>query len=152
MGFSTVDISLRPMAEADLDQVMAIESASFSCPWNRDHFDAELASPHAFPLVACSDSGEVAGYLCPALVADDGEILDVAVAPAWRGRGIGRLLLARAMADCRARGATTVHLEVRPSSSAAVALYEAFGFVRTGRRKRYYQDGEDAILMQYTFT
>ncbi|HEY5975163.1 MAG TPA: ribosomal protein S18-alanine N-acetyltransferase [Geobacteraceae bacterium] len=152
MGFSTLDITLRPMAEADLDQVMAIESASFSCPWNRQHFLAELAAPHAFPLVACSGSGEVAGYLCPSLVADEGEILDVAVAPAWRGQGIGRLLLAEAMADCRSRGAIAVHLEVRPSSTAAVALYEAFGFVRTGLRKRYYQDGEDAILMQYTFT
>ena len=140
------------MTEADLDQVMAIESASFSCPWSRQHFLAELTAPHALPIVACSGDGSVAGYLCLSLVADEGEVLDVAVAPAWRGQGVGRLLLERALADCRAHGVSAVHLEVRPSSAPAIALYETFGFVRTGVRKRYYPDGEGAVLMQYIFT
>ena len=84
------------------------------------------------------------------LVLDEGEILDVAVRRDFRGQGVGGMLLARAITDLKARGGRTLSLEVRVSNASAIALYRRFGFVETGLRKRYYENGEDAILMEYT--
>jgi len=145
-------ITIRPMTEADLDQVMAVETASYPAPWSRDHFRSELSSPHAFPLVAELEDGTTAGYICPTLVFDEGEILNVTVRSDLRGRGIGRLLLETAVNRFRIRGAAWLYLEVRPSNRVAVALYQNCGFVTKGRRKAYYENGEDAVLMEYDLT
>ncbi|BDV43224.1 ribosomal-protein-alanine acetyltransferase [Geotalea uraniireducens] len=144
-------VSISPMSYQDLDEVIAIEAESFSRPWNRDHFAAELQSPHSFPLAARNADGRIAGYICPMLVHDEGEILDVAVAPGYRGQGIGRQLLQRALGDLRQRGAAVVMLEVRISNMPAIELYRRAGFSESGSRKRYYENGEDALLMTYHF-
>ncbi|RNC68775.1 MAG: ribosomal-protein-alanine N-acetyltransferase [Desulfuromonadales bacterium] len=143
-------VAIRPMTENDLDPVMAIELDSFSRPWTRDHFTAELDSSRSFPFVACTNDGAIAGYICPTLVLDEGEILDVAVRRDCRGAGIGVKLVARAIAYLAERGATVVLLEVRVSNESAISLYRRFGFKESGRRKGYYENGEDAILMYYT--
>lgn len=144
-------LAVWPMQEADIDQVLNIESASFPRPWTRDHFLQELRSPHAFPLVASVPDHVVAGYVCPMQLLDEGHILDIAVHPDYRGMGIGRLLVGKVLEECRKRGAEFVSLEVRPSNISAIRLYERLGFVVTGRRKRYYENGEDAVLMEYRF-
>jgi ribosomal-protein-alanine N-acetyltransferase len=136
------------MRVADLDQVLAIEESSFPRPWTREHFRHELDAPHAIPLVTIADDGTVAGYLCATLLLDEAEILDVAVRSDLRGRGVGRLLLDHAVELCRINRVNYIHLEVRRSNQAAIVLYERFGFLRTGERRRYYENGEDAILMQ----
>lgn len=151
MGDMLTEITICPMGEADLEQVLAIENRSFPSPWSRQHFLDELSSSHSFPLSAFTADGRLVGYICPMLVLDEGHILDVAVDPVVRGQGVGRLLVERVLADCRASGASFVSLEVRPSNEAAVALYRVMGFVECGRRKRYYQDGEDALLMEYIY-
>lgn len=140
---------IRPMTTADLDAVVAIESDSFPRPWSRDHFRAELNSPHSYPHVACTRNGLIAGYVCPMLVLDEAEILDVAVHRDFRGKGVGGNLVSRAIADLAARGARVVALEVRVSNLPAMALYRRLGFAAAGRRKGYYENGEDAILMEY---
>ena len=139
------------MCEADLETVLDIESASFSRPWTRRHFLDEIVSSFGMPLVALAADGGVAGYLCLKLVLDEAEILDVAVRDSLRGRGIGRILVQSALALCRERKAVQVSLEVRVGNQAAIALYRRLGFLETGRRKGYYEDGEDALLMDYTF-
>ena len=139
------------MTEADLDEILAIENDSFPLPWNRDHFLDELKSVHAFPLVAFDPEENVMGYICPRLLFDEGHILNVAVNRAFRGSGVGRLLVERVLRDCREGGADTVSLEVRPSNHAAISLYRQLGFVETGRRRNYYENGEDALLFEYTF-
>lgn len=140
-------IILRPMTEADLDQVMATETASFPLPWNRDHFLHEIRSPVSFPFVAEDGDGNIAGYICPMQVLDEGQILDVAVSPACRGKGIGRMLVERALQTFKLQGASYVCLEVRPSNSTALHLYAGCGFAAQGKRKAYYENGEDAITM-----
>ena len=97
--------------------------------------------------MAVPSAGKIAGYLCPSLVLDEGEILDVAVVADYRGLGIGRLLVTTALRVFQERGALRVYLEVRTSNQAAISLYQALGFRETGRRKRYYENGEDALLM-----
>jgi [ribosomal protein S18]-alanine N-acetyltransferase len=135
------------MTEGDLEQVVAIEEKSFSRPWTPEQFRDELRSPYAFPRVAVTPSGGVAGYLCPSLLLDEGEILDVAVSGEFRGKGIGRLLVLDALEFFRERGALRVYLEVRVSNQAAISLYRSLGFRDAGCRKRYYENGEDALLM-----
>ncbi|HET6419075.1 MAG TPA: ribosomal protein S18-alanine N-acetyltransferase [Geobacteraceae bacterium] len=140
------------MTEDDLDEVLVIENASFPSPWSRTLFVSELNSPHSFPMVAV-DSGEaVVGFICPMLVVDEGHILDVAVAPVFREMGVGRLLVEKVLDECRMQGAEFVSLEVRVSNLKAISLYRQLGFIITGRRKRYYENGEDALLMEYVFS
>ena len=139
------------MHASDLEQIMAIERVSFPLPWLEQHFLDEIHSPTAFPLTAFDHEGRVAGYICPMQVLDEGHILNVAVDPACRGMGVGRLLVQRVLEDCRAAGAAFVSLEVRVSNSAAINLYLQTGFSETGRRKRYYENGEDALMMEYLF-
>lgn len=148
----THEITICPMAEADLEQVLLIEHACFPSPWLRQHFLDELNSPHAFPLSAFDPDGRLVGFICPMLLLDEGHILDVAVHPACRGKGVGKLLVQRVLEDCHSGGASFVSLEVRLSNTPAISLYMGMGFVETGRRKRYYKDGEDALMMEYLFT
>jgi ribosomal-protein-alanine N-acetyltransferase len=139
------------MNEGDLLQVVAIEQQSFPHPWTVEHFRDELFSSHAFPLSAVIGNGIITGYLCPSLVLDEGEILDVAVHDDCRGLGIGRLLVEETLRLFRERGASRVFLEVRVSNEAAISLYRSLGFRESGRRTRYYENGEDALLMDISF-
>lgn len=140
-------ITIRPMTESDLDAVLAIEEASFPTPWRREHFLHELGAAHAFPFVAVTD-GEIAGYVCLLSLFEEAQILDIAVEPRQRGRGIARLLMGHAFAVARQQGAEVMALEVRASNAAAIGLYERLGFFRTGTRKGYYEGKEDAVLME----
>ena len=137
------------MTEGDLEQVVAIENESFSHPWTPGQFRDELLSSHAFPLVAVTPLGLVAGYLFPSLLLDEGEILDLAVSGEFRGKGIGRLLVESALEFFREQGASRVYLEVCVSNLSAISLYHSLCFRESGRRKRYYKNGEDALLMDF---
>ncbi|MBU5613608.1 ribosomal protein S18-alanine N-acetyltransferase [Geomonas azotofigens] len=135
------------MSIEDLDTVLKIESASFPRPWTRRHFLDEMEHPGSFPTVAATGDGEVAGYLCLKQVLDEAEILDVAVDPTFRGSGIGRALVDWAIAFCRVRKLRLLCLEVRVGNHEAISLYRHLGFAEVGRRKNYYENGDDAILM-----
>ena len=145
--FAPGNVDIRPMTEDDLESVLAIEQASFSHPWRYEHFQHELSSPHSFPLVAVAE-GAVGGYVCLMSLFEEAQILDVVVAPELRGWGIARLLLEHAVAIAREKHAEIMTLEVRVSNRAAIALYERFGFARTGIRPKYYDGVEDALLME----
>jgi len=135
------------MCPDDLPQVLAIENRCHSAPWGERVFRAELTAGHAHLTVACRN-GSVAGYLCWWLIAGEMEIQNVATDPGCQRCGIGRALVEQALAAGRAAGATRALLEVRVGNQGAIALYRAFGFVDSGLRKRYYADGEDALLME----
>lgn len=131
-----------------LEQVLAIERASFSQPWQMKLFQAELVFPLALCLGVFNPAGLLMGYLFLWVVEDEAQIQNVAIHPAFRGQGLGRVLLGEGMAQARARGATWASLEVRPSNLAARRLYASLGFQEVGRRPRYYQpEGEDALLL-----
>lgn len=152
MGMPLNEIMIRPMDEDDLDEVLTIENVSFPSPWSRVLFLEELKSVHSFPMVAVDSGARVIGFVCPMLVIDEGHILDVAVAPAFRGTGIGRLLVQKVLDECRLQGAEFVSLEVRTSNTAAISLYRQLGFIVTGQRRAYYENGEDALLMEYIYS
>lgn len=140
-------IIIRTMSESDLDTVLAIEQASFSAPWRREHFLHELAAPHSFPFVAEADR-VVAGYVCLQSLFEEAQILDIAVDPRQRGLGIARQLMEHAFGVAHEQGAEFMALEVRASNIPAITLYERLGFVRTGLRQGYYEGKEDAVLME----
>jgi len=135
------------MTEADLDQVLAIEQASFRTPWKHAHFEAELAGRYSFPFVAES-GGRVVGYVCLMSLFEEAQILDIAVVPEQRGRGVGRVLVDHAERVAREQQAEVLALEVRVSSTDAISLYLRSGFRQVGIRSGYYDGSEDALLME----
>ena len=140
---------IRPMSETDLEAVLLIEQSSFPLPWKREHFLHEINAPHSFPFVAECD-GAIAGYVCLMSLFEEAQILDIAVAFDQRGRGVGRLLMEKALAVAHEKGTEIMALEVRESGAAAIGLYQALGFRWVGIRANYYGASENAVLMEKT--
>ena len=139
---------IRDMVPGDLDGVMAIELASFPTPWSRGMFSEDLDRPFSRPFVAAGPSGEVLGFVVCWNVAGESHLLNIAVHPESRGRGVGRALVRECIRRGARAGSARVHLEVRAGNEEAQALYRSCGFVFQGIRKRYYTDtGEDALLL-----
>ncbi len=147
-GLPGVNFEITPMRLEDLEEVLAIEEESFPVPWSKASFLYELLeNERAFYYVARSD-GKVVGYIGMWMILDEGHITNIAVAAAYRRRGIGRALLQYLVGASKRLGIRYLTLEVRRSNIPAQNLYEELGFVRTGIRPRYYQDNqEDAIIM-----
>jgi len=138
---------VRKMTLQDIDQVMRIESESFSLPWSKDSYLSELRNQFATYLV-CDCAGEVAGYGGIWVVFEEAHITNVAVSAKYRRQGMGRALMEELEAVARKRNAQRILLEVRPSNHAALSMYRERGFMSTGLRKQYYSDnGEDALIM-----
>ena len=142
---------IRKAALTDVRAIFAIEKESFPTPWSRWTFLAELTQPISYFLVigpAPPEPWKVWGYIVYWFVAEEMHLLNLAVHPDQRRRGIARVLLSEALERSRNLGATVAWLEVRPSNASARALYESFGFKEVGRRPGYYEDTkEDAILL-----
>jgi ribosomal-protein-alanine N-acetyltransferase len=143
-----VTIDLRRLGADDLDTVELIERASYPTPWSRSMFAAELRKPSALALGAYLETGELVGYAFVSRYVDAWHVMNVAVAPEHRRRGIGTELLERLFevtSSDQRRGYT---LEVRVSNTDAIRLYERLGFQSRGIRRGYYTDNrEDALIM-----
>jgi ribosomal-protein-alanine acetyltransferase len=145
----TAEITIRPAVEADLPRLAALEAASFPDPWSAALLAGELAHPGGVMLVAGAGGGApLSGYACFRLGAGEAELLRVAVEPAARNRGIARRLLAAGLDRLRTAGTVSCYLEVRPANAGALAAYGALGFTLCGRRRAYYRDGSDALVLR----
>jgi ribosomal-protein-alanine N-acetyltransferase len=144
------------MQLADLDEVLAIERASFATPWSRESFVSELEGNRFARLWVCrtaGSTGKVAGYLSAWLIYEELRIQNVAVAQPWRRQGIAAQLLRHALLAGQEGGCLEALLEVRPGNEAALGLYRRFGFEPAGHRSGYYSDtGEDALLLARPLT
>ena len=140
-------VRLRAAVEADADSIAALEA---QCPgaaqWERDsHARSE---PAGYQRIVAERDGVILGFIIARTAADELEILNLAVYPAFRRQGIGTRLLEMATSEARTAGAKKVFLEVRESNSTALAFYRAHRFQRSGRRKGYYsQPCEDALAL-----
>ncbi len=163
--------TLRRMRPEDVPVVAAIDRVSFPTPWPGAAFRRELKREHAYYYVLLKPEGESApvsdrgwadrlrrvfnlatrsriiGYVGFRLEGGQAHITTIAVHPDWRGRGLGELLLLVALEEMVDQGMGTVTLEMRPSNDVAYELYRKHGFEVERRRRRYYQDGEDAWVM-----
>lgn len=145
-------LAIASMQAADLPSVLTIERAVFPTPWTAATLRACCSSGPWTAWVAKEGTG-VVGYIIFVLVVDECNLLNIAVAPTARRRGVARQLMLRMLDDVRYRGAATVWLDVRASNQAAQRLYRSFGFVEVGHRKHYYQrEREDGVVMTLQLT
>jgi ribosomal-protein-alanine N-acetyltransferase len=129
--------------------VLAIEHVVFADPWSREDFEGCVSADALFLVAISKPDAALLGYLIALDTADEGEILNLAVAPNGRRHGVGRALVEEALEQLAGRGVQQVYLEVRESNAAARALYAAYGFEEVGRRRRYYRRPvEDAIVLR----
>jgi ribosomal-protein-alanine N-acetyltransferase len=133
-----------------LTDILNIERASFLSPWGRESFEHEVRNPLSRFWGILSDDVLVA-YICFWVAAGEIHLMNIAVHPETRKRGLGRLLMEKLIQTGAEENVQKVWLEVRPSNKAARALYSGMGFIEAGLRQRYYTDtGEDAIVMTLT--
>lgn len=138
----------------DLPALAALEAECHTHPWNQSQFqeEASLGPPNALLVLrAAASSPErwrgIRAYTAYRVVVDEMHILNLAVAPGWRRRGLARWLLGFAVPQAARRGARRVFLEVRQGNRDALSLYEGLGFARVGVRSDYYSDPREAAVL-----
>jgi ribosomal-protein-alanine N-acetyltransferase len=137
---------IRPADPADAAPLSVLERRCFSDPWSADGFREALTMPVCFGLVATAGR-EIGGYFLARVVDGEAEILNLAVDPPLRRRGIGYALLKAGLTEFVVRGAREAFLEVRESNLAAQTMYTTSGFRVAGARQRYYrQPVENALV------
>lgn len=141
-----------PMQEAHIAQIAALEKRCFSDPWSENSVRSELSNPLSDWLVAEED-GKLIGYVGSQSVPPEADVMNLAVAPEWRKKGIGRALMAALIAQLHSRGITALFLEVRISNLPAQNLYRGLGLMEVGRRPKYYVNPtEDALILRKELT
>jgi ribosomal-protein-alanine N-acetyltransferase len=145
-------LNYEPMQEADLAEVLDLEQTVYPHPWSMSNFADSLASGYQ-AWVLRDTEGELLGYFLLMPIVDEAHLLNVAVSAERQGQGLGRFLLNQAVACARGLGMESVLLEVRPSNTRALEIYQRYGFQTIGKRKGYYpaanQQREDAIVMRF---
>jgi ribosomal-protein-alanine N-acetyltransferase len=140
-------VDIRPLALADLNGIEEIERRSYPTPWSRSMFAGELAKPTSLCLGAFEDD-RLAGYLIISRYVDAWHVMNIAVAPQFRRRGIATALLQKLFEQTEDGSRRGYTLEVRVSNAGAIKLYERLGFTARGTRHGYYTDNrEDALIM-----
>jgi [ribosomal protein S18]-alanine N-acetyltransferase len=143
---------VRPAAQDDLPALTAIEASNATgAHWDATQLAEELDRSMSRVTVV-EDAGQVLGYMVHHEIVDRLELVNICIAESVRRRGFGRLLCESLLEGARRAGATAVDLEVRAGNGAAIGLYYGLGFEAVGRRKAYYRDGEDAVLMTLNFS
>ncbi len=141
-------VTIVPMRRRHLRQVLRIEEVCYPQPWSSTLFLSELAQRASRRYTVAMVGPLVVGFCGLMLVVDEGHVTNVAVDPAWWGRGVAALLLLDLARAAPALGAKHLTLEVRVGNDRARALYGRFGFAPVGLRKNYYAEtGEDGIVM-----
>lgn len=135
------------MQESDIPEVLEIERMSFTTPWSEAVFYNEIHNPFSITRVTLTDE-KLVGYICANQIIDEGHILNLAVHPDYRRRGIASTLVKNILKELKDCACRVLYLEVRISNHAARKLYEGFGFKVVGIRKCYYVSPiEDAVIM-----
>ncbi len=136
------------MDETHVAAIAAIEKLCFCDPWSENSIAYELTSRLSYWLVALED-GQVLGYIGSQSVLGESDMMNVAVHPNYRRKGIAEDLVNALSADLKARDNVCLTLEVRASNAPAIALYEKLGFTQVGLRKNYYRNPkEDALILR----
>ena len=139
------------MKAEHVPQVAQLEKMCFADPWSEMSIESELRSIWSYWLVALEED-RVVGYVGSQSSIDEADIMNVAVQPDFRRRGVAEALIIRLVSDLKVRGIHALLLEVRVSNTPAITLYEKLGFCQVGRRKNYYHNPkEDALILRKTF-
>lgn len=142
-------ITIKPMTQADIDNVISIEAASYGDHhWSKESFFNELSNELAKYYCAFDESGTLMGYAGTWHILEEAHLTNIAVSPDFRRKKVAESILSTIIRNCRNSGVKYITLEVRVSNTPAINLYEKYGFKSLGTRKGYYQDNnEDALIM-----
>ncbi len=141
-------MTIERMKAHHVPQIAAMERLCFSAPWSESSIASELKNTLSLWLVAL-EGDTVAGYIGSQSVLGESDMMNVAVHPDYRRRGIAQRLVTDLIEELKQGGNSCLTLEVRASNEAAIALYEKLGFAEVGRRKNYYQKPkEDALILR----
>ena len=135
-----------PMEQAHVATITALETVCFSDPWQESAIASELVNPLSLWLVALED-GAVCGYIGSQTCGEESDMMNLAVAPEYRRKGVAQKLTEELSRRLVEQGSHCLSLEVRESNSAAIALYEKLGFTQVGRRPNYYFHPQEAALI-----
>ena len=136
------------MREAHVPQIAELEKLCFTTPWSEKSIASELKNDLAVWMVAL-DGDRVVGYIGSQTAADETDMMNVAVHPDYRRRGIAQILIELLIPELKRRASRSLSLEVRASNEPAKQLYEKLGFAEVGRRKNYYRNPkEDALILR----
>lgn len=143
------EIKIGVATPEDIADIANIEKACFSCPWSGNAIRESMTAGTAFYTARIKN--KIVGYMGLSKIAGEGYVTNIAVPPEYRRKGIGKALLQYVINDCENQ-LEFISLEVRVSNGAAISLYNKFGFVEAGRRRRFYtHPDEDALIMTKTF-
>ena len=135
-----------PMNESHVAQIAELEKICFSDPWSENSVASELNNPLSVWLVA-EENGIVCGYVGSQTVLDETDMMNIAVHPDFRRKGIAAALIAELVRLLKERGSRILRLEVRESNAPAISLYETMGFTQLGFRKNYYRNPKENALI-----
>lgn len=139
-------MNIRLAQPADVPSLTVIENQQPRCAqWGENGWRTELSEKSSY--VFCAQEQTVIGFVALRLAAGVGEILNVGILPKFTRRGVGTALLSHVLAWTRENGGEEISLEVAADNKAAIGLYEKAGFLPVGRRKKFYSDGQDALIM-----
>jgi ribosomal-protein-alanine N-acetyltransferase len=142
---------IRNAKKSDISQIVEIEKASYPKPWDETAFICELSRQYAgfniFLAAEDEDTGKIAGYIVGNLIIDYIHVLNIAVAEEFRKRGLAGNFMQKAEQEALKRGLGALTLEVRENNEPAVMLYKKLGYEVKGRRPKYYEYKDDALLM-----
>ena len=137
-----------PMEAHHIPQIAELETVCFPDPWCEAAVKSELTNPLSYWLVAL-DSEHVIGYVGSQSVLGEADVMNVAVAPKYRRKGVARAMFLRLQHDLSEKRVHSLTLEVRASNEAAISLYASMGYVQVGRRPNYYhKPKEDALILR----
>ncbi len=139
-------MNITRMNEAHVAQVAALEKLCFSDPWSETSVASELDNPLSLWLIA-EEEGTVLGYVGSQTVLNETDMMNIAVQPDCRRRGIAAALIGELVNQLREHGSHVLRLEVRESNVPAIALYESMGFTQLGLRKNYYRNPKENALI-----
>jgi ribosomal-protein-alanine N-acetyltransferase len=137
------------MTEADLDRIIRIERAAYPYPWTMGNFRDCLRA--GYSCWVAEQGEELVGYSVLVIAVDEGHVLNCCVSPQYQGRGHGREIMRHLIETARGHGVESLYLEVRPSNTLAVRMYDRLGFDGIALRRGYYpadQGREDALVMR----
>ena len=141
-----MDFCVADAAIAHIEAIEELEKQCFSDPWSENSVASELENPLSLWLIAEED-GAVCGYVGSQTVLDETDMMNIAVHPDCRRKGIAAALITELVSRLKARGSRVLRLEVRESNFSAIALYEALGFTQLGLRKNYYRNPKENALI-----
>jgi [ribosomal protein S18]-alanine N-acetyltransferase len=143
-------LAIAPLIEALLPEAIALDQRCLGGLWTEDGYRRELDSPNSDLLMLQQielEKQKIIGIACLWAILEEAHITVLAIDPLYQRQGLGQAILWMLLTSAWKRGLEWATLEVRPSNQAAIALYQQFDFQEVGKRRKYYDNGEDALIL-----